>query len=785
MKKMVISAFIAFALFASFIGTFVLMPACVTADADKAWENVFKEDFEDGDWEDYFTEVDSGLRTVPGQVDYTNAIGEELGTIKRIASRIGTTRTLALNETASPFYAGNAYAGKGEIVRISFDLAKEATDRTANIKLVGSSGGTTVSTGTSAGNRFVFANTKIFAHDSDETSSGTQRHQLRSFSASKWFKIVVDINCITDSYDIYIYDGGDYDGLYGTNLKLDIDFDEIYGISVEATAGGDTTRKATYVDNIEYYIPKDSISLSTDFEYDEDVFRYTLNADGNTSSDSAYMLVAIYNPNKELLYTKIGKYNGYSDNMSDSVEVENAKYLKGFVWDMNSFEPFGDCKTYDIVEDNLSAEIMKSKNGADATIVFVHDDGAVNTATYLIPEFEKNNLSGTVALMGIKAVEQEDINTWTGILADSHGRLNLASHSYYHDYMGLSDEEHTVYFDGEPSTYPAGYMTQTIANERARLNGLFPNERILTFVKPGTGTPDGEEQVSEAAKAMIRAHYIAMRNTGKGVDKIPPNDVYSVNSLMARVGECELGSWQSNLTKAINQKGLLVYLFHAISNKASGLTSSKSDVSVLLADMGEKVAQGKIWSAKFDEAMQYAQEYGANAQATAKAYYKDRYIAVSVTDEISRLDTDLSGTFANREMFDYPLTVKVAVPFNWTYVKLTQNYYDRVEVAKTFIENGVRYVYANVVPDQATAILTEASSSDYVSGIFADGAAISGFNPAKFYNKVELPSGTTAAPTITCDKPSAIITQATLTNGEGSGFVTYNGLTYEIHFSVK
>ena len=43
--------------------------------------------------------------------------------------------------------------------------------------------------------------------------------------------------------------------------------------------------------------------------------------------------------------------------------------------------------------------------------------------------------------MGIKADEESEIDTWTRILADSHGRLNLASHSYYHDYMGLSDDE--------------------------------------------------------------------------------------------------------------------------------------------------------------------------------------------------------------------------------------------------------------------------------------------------------------------------------------------------------
>ncbi|NLB81940.1 MAG: hypothetical protein GX800_10120 [Clostridiaceae bacterium] len=52
-------------------------------------------------------------------------------------------------------------------------------------------------------------------------------------------------------------------------------------------------------------------------------------------------------------------------------------------------------------------------------------------------------------------------------------------------------------------------MTQDIANERSRLNGFFPDERILTFVKLGTIYPDGKPQVSDAAKNMVAEHYIA------------------------------------------------------------------------------------------------------------------------------------------------------------------------------------------------------------------------------------------------------------------------------------
>ena len=441
---------------------------------------------------------------------------------------------------------------------------------------------------------------------------------------------------------------------------------------------------------------------------------------------------------------------------------------------------------------DVPASVMKSKNGADATVVFIHDDGARATVEFLNEEFPKYNINGTIGIIGNKLTGSA-LSMWETLLEASNGRLNFASHSYNHEYFGESDSaESGTLSDGTEYSYAAGHLTQEIANERSRINGLFPNERVLTFIKPGVKYPNGKKQVSDAAMSMIQEHYIAMRNTGGGVDNIPPADIYSVKSLMGRYNpdytndEYQSASyWKEYLDEAISKKGLLVYLFHNIYDdfEASGLFVSKTRISNLFKTMGDDIEEGKIWNAKFDEAMQYAVEYGANPQATATAYYEGTpCIRVGVTDDISRIDTDEVGKFKGLDMFDYPLTVKVTVPFDWTYVKLTQSYNDRVEIAKTFTEGGKRYVYANVVPDKASAMLTEAAASDYVSGISAGGSLISGFDPAKFYYNVELPYGTTSAPNVTTT--SGRVLQASLSDGEGSAFVTLDKLKYEVHFSV-
>jgi len=453
------------------------------------------------------------------------------------------------------------------------------------------------------------------------------------------------------------------------------------------------------------------------------------------------------------------------------------------------------------IKESISATAQKVKNGAKAAVVFMHDDGGKATGRWLVRVLPKYNLYGTVSIIG-KSIDPEynvnepdNFKKWRVILDDSDGRLNFSVHSHGHRYLGETDEEESgILSDGQEYSYEKGHMTKDIADERARINSIYPDERLLTFVKPGTKWPEGKKQVSDAAMNMIKEHYIAMRNTGGGVDTLPPEDIYSVKSIMARASDDYTDAennqtsdfWIEQMNSAIEQNGLIVYLFHDINDEkaARGNTTAQSRVEMLFEAMSEKVESGEIWNGQFDEVMQYTQEYNAITLLQAENFPFAEKITVRLEDSISKIDTDLTtGKFANRDMFDYPVTVKTELPYDWEYVKLTQSYNNRTEILKPFTEDGKKYVYANVVPDQEAAVLSKADAKEYVSMITIDGKDMESFDPAKYYYKIILPANAIQAPQIAVMHPEATVEQAQLSeNGEGSAYVYLHDLRYEIYF---
>ena len=342
---------------------------------------------------------------------------------------------------------------------------------------------------------------------------------------------------------------------------------------------------------------------------------------------------------------------------------------------------------------------MPIKDNRKSIVTIIHDDGNIDTVSYMNDEFEKNNLKGTIAIIA-KYANNSSKASWQKYL--DTGRFNMANHSYNHIYWGQTDAAESGTINGSAYSIEAGTMTNEIITSGQHLRNMFPKEKVNCFVKPGFAYPSGMAQVSAAAKKMIQENYIAMRNTGgqylstTGLNSLTPADYYNINSLMVYYDD-NVSSWKTLTDKAIANNAWAVYLFHGIFNDADNNRNGvpKSKATELFEYIGTKVSSKDVWCTFFDEAVMYTKEV-QTAQALVKDYTKanGNSIGVSVTDELDNL------------VYDCPVTVKVAVPDTWSTVELVQG--DRSEKINTFTEAGKTYAYANVIPDSGDAVMTPA-----------------------------------------------------------------------------
>ena len=354
-----------------------------------------------------------------------------------------------------------------------------------------------------------------------------------------------------------------------------------------------------------------------------------------------------------------------------------------------------------------TATIQKAKDGADAIVVIVHDDGDTTTGTFLKKEFIKYDLCGTIAMItnkvcavdsqGNRTINQSTVNFWQDLL--DTGRFSMSSHTRTHTYWGRTDAgDSGQYYPviGNDNTasynYAPGQITREVAGSQEDLRACFPTQRVLTFVKAGFGkNVDGSAQISDEAFSIIKRYYITMRNTGGGVDTIPAADPYNVKSHMVKAGQTA-SEWTGYVDQAIAQKGMIVFLFHNIRAAASGNTVAEADASTLFKHISDKKTAGKVWCATFEEASLYTEEYRT---ASVSATQTDAGITVSLTDKV------------DNTIYNHALTVKIQiVEPDWNKV-LRTNVDGTTETLTVQRDSKGAYVMVDIVPDSGNVILTK------------------------------------------------------------------------------
>jgi len=378
-----------------------------------------------------------------------------------------------------------------------------------------------------------------------------------------------------------------------------------------------------------------------------------------------------------------------------------------------------------------------NKNGADATVTYVVDDGNKETAT-----FAKNMMDKYDYLTFSFAVWTKDFATLTEIegedgkkeyLMDEDGKYvytqtddqlknvqfwvdvltgrdcELVSHSMTHSFWGTNDDGGTFEYlksnDTQTvlsATVPKGSSTKELYASKQIIEDLFPSylspKGCVGFIIPGISVYTKDIEVDGKliptyntyfnqilTEAIEKGVYTSARTTFSKLSSSQVIHASELKTTQARksipgymITEALNGgeNWAKYIDYAIAENGWACYCIHNMyPNDRSGHYILQEKAEAMFAHTADK----NVWVATFTDASTYYIEWST---ATVTTSYESGKITVTLTDE------------EDDEIFSDALTVKVSVPSIW----------DTATVNGTALEihkaaDGSSFVYVNIVPD--------------------------------------------------------------------------------------
>ena len=314
-----------------------------------------------------------------------------------------------------------------------------------------------------------------------------------------------------------------------------------------------------------------------------------------------------------------------------------------------------------------------------------------------------------------------------------NGQIEIASHSHSHGSSWPANDDVVYKADGVTVKYPAGSVLKEIRASAQILRDLIGQDSPFIMRPGGTfwenadsdyfynlvetddsfigmrtsngaapfigatsvngaklNTPEKFQDAIgrlKIATILVKGYEAAYDETGKAF-------VTTSSSTNAECIAAGVSAWEQYVDYAIQYGAWASLGFHSVtsdSSTASGYTVYDSQVLALMDYVEPLVESGDLWLASFREAAKYYFEW-SSAELSAIQYGSSR-IDVTLTDG----ETD--------ERFDEALTVKVAVPAEWTSCAADRGSSTETLTVRT-AEDGAKFVYVNIVPDSGTVVLT-------------------------------------------------------------------------------
>ena len=313
-----------------------------TAKARPVYTDVFDLDFESSNPE-YYNTADAGM-VANGSAYIDDDPAGLFGQVMRLRH---TKSTVSAEMARSGAGSALGSSSKDEFKRVKFGfdhyvaIAEDNSTSSSNnyyttdIVVYGDTAG---ETGTYTGIGMFSENATIKLYDGATTKA------VATYAREKWQRIEFYVDCLAGTYDAYL-DGH----IIAEDFALPAGFENIYAIRISAHKLSAATNSYTYIDNISFAkspAVSEGITLTVDYEQEDEQFMYNVNATGYTKSENAYIIIGIYNPDDALMYLRKEAFDGSLISDEDEIEgLVDGAYIKAFAWDMTTFAPLGAVET--------------------------------------------------------------------------------------------------------------------------------------------------------------------------------------------------------------------------------------------------------------------------------------------------------------------------------------------------------------------------------------------------------------------------------------------------------
>ena len=316
------------------------------------------------------------------------------------------------------------------------------------------------------------------------------------------------------------------------------------------------------------------------------------------------------------------------------------------------------CKSFS--QDNHEAYQVATWQGfRQAAISYTFDDNCPNQLPVAIPLFNEFGFRTTMF------VPSDWIKDWSALQTAADQGHEIASHTVTHTNLG---------------TLTAAQQLIEFKNSQESINAHIKGHSCTTIAYPYC-VPGND--------SLCASFYIAARHCQGYIEPKTPADFMKISSLTTgSVSSIQtVGDFNNRVQKADSLKGWCVFLIHGIDNDG-GYSPTQS--TVLRAHLNYvKEQNNTYWVAPFGDVVRYIKE--RNAALIHELSNKSTAITLQVTDKL------------DNAVYNYPITIRRALPKHWTSATVTQNG-KKVE-AKISKKGALKYITFDVVPDGGNVII--------------------------------------------------------------------------------